>query len=113
MNIETTVTPQATVLRVSGRIDAVTAAEFDRACLAALAAGAPNLVLDFAAVRYISSAGLRCLLNAAKALGNRGGSLHLAALGGIAREVVELAGFGSLFPQHENVETALEVLFRT
>ena len=54
------------VLRPVGRIDNLTSAAFQDRLLVAARAGAADVVVDFAAVEYISSAGLRALMAASK-----------------------------------------------
>lgn len=64
--------PQVHRVRLSGRLDTVTAPELDQA-LAPLLGGTQMLVLDMAALDYISSAGLRSIFKATKALKAAGG----------------------------------------
>lgn len=105
MEIASTTHPHAVVVRVNGRIDAATAPEFERACLAGASAG--NLILDLTGVHYISSAGLRGVLSAGKAVNARSGKLHLVGLGGVVRQVFELSGLVGLFPEHPTQEAAI------
>jgi stage II sporulation protein AA (anti-sigma F factor antagonist) len=80
-----------------GRVDSTTSAALDKRLLALVAAGERRLVVDFAGVDYISSAGLRVLLTLAKKLKDAPGSLALCAMGDSVREVFSLAGFMPLF----------------
>jgi anti-sigma B factor antagonist len=107
MEIEISKIEDVTVVRASGRIDAATAPEFERQCQVALAGGGANLVLDFAGVRYISSAGLRGVLTAGKTVLARGGVLHMAALTGVVQEVFAISGFSTMFPQFPSAEDAV------
>jgi anti-anti-sigma factor len=54
------------VLRPVGRLDNVTSAEFQAKLLRAITTGAAEIVVDLAAVDYVSSGGLRALVIAAK-----------------------------------------------
>ncbi len=85
------------VIAPIGRIDSTTSEEVERALGAAMEAGERALVVDFSKVDYISSAGLRILLVAAKRLSAGKGTFELAALGESVRQVFELAGFLPLF----------------
>ncbi len=107
IQVEPTAKSNVLVVRLTGRLDAAASGEFEDACGRAFAAGAQNLVLDVSELRYVSSAGLRVILSAAKTLQSRGGTLRLAGLGGMVREVFEISGFSSLFPQYESVEAAV------
>jgi anti-anti-sigma factor len=61
--------------------------------------------VDFSGVEYISSAGLRVLLVAAKRMG--GGGLVLCALTEPVRQVFDLAGFLPLFAVEASRDGAL------
>ncbi len=96
----------ALVIRASGRIDAVTAPDFERACLELVRAGEKLVVIDFGEVRYISSAGLRSLLVIGKALQDSRGVLRFANVSGVVGQVFELSGIFSLFPRFTSTEEA-------
>lgn len=80
-----------------GRIDSTTSSALDAHLLGLAKAGSHRVVLDFAAVDYISSAGLRVMLSLAKRTKEAKGKLALAGLGDSVRQVFELAGFLPLF----------------
>lgn len=96
------------VLRPRGRLDAVTANAFADAA-AALAEAAPNagIVLDLAALDYISSAGLRVVLSTARAAKAAGGSMSLCGLRGGVAQVMSVSGFDTVLPVHPDVDAAL------
>ncbi len=85
------------VVRVSGRLDAVSTPAFEAHCQQALAEGERALILDFGALEYISSAGLRGVLAVAKSLGAEGGEVTLANARGLVREVLDISGFLRMF----------------
>ena len=58
---------------LGGRLDTHSHAELDRQLAPLLASTVPSLVLDLAALEYISSAGIRSIFRARKALAARGG----------------------------------------
>src|SRR5579864_7105381 len=66
------------VLRPEGRLDSVTSPAFQERLLTAVESGLADVVVDFSAVDYVSSAGLRGIMTAAK-LKPKG--LRLAAIG--------------------------------
>jgi len=90
-------TTGALVIAPVGRVDSVNSGELERLVATRLDAGERWLVIDMAGVEYISSAGLRVLLVAAKRLKPPAGALVLCGLGPGVRTVLELAGFMSLF----------------
>ena len=95
------------VLTVTGRMDALTAQEFEAECGRWLEAGEKRLVADLAGLDYISSAGLRSILAAAKKLKAQGGDLAFCCLAGIVAEVFAVSGFAKLLPVFPTREEAL------
>lgn len=97
MNIESTLTGNVIVAALKGRMDAVTAPDFDIWLGDRMQAGENRLVLDMTGLDYISSAGLRSLLSAAKKLKAVGGKIVLCGLGGTVAEVFSMSGFMAIF----------------
>jgi anti-anti-sigma factor len=98
------------IVSVSGRMDAVSAPDFDRRCEDWLAEGLSLFVVDFSSLEYISSAGLRSLLVLAKKLSARKGQVVIAALKDVVKEVFTISGFGGIFTLADSVEAALQRL---
>ncbi len=107
MEIATRKEGAATVVIVKGRIDAVTAPEFEKELLALMAGGDSVLVLSFNGLEYISSAGLRSILSAAKQLKAKDGKMLFAGLQGPVKDVFKISGFGSIFKIFDTEEEAL------
>ena len=97
------------VLGVDGRVDASNAAILEQKILAVIAAGENRLVIDCARLEYMSSAGLRVLLVAAKRLSNTG-KLGVAALNNQIRDVFDIAGFSSIFQIYRTPDEAVAAL---
>jgi stage II sporulation protein AA (anti-sigma F factor antagonist) len=95
------------VIAPVGRVDSVSSGELEKVVLSRIDAGARRLVLDLAGVEYISSAGLRVLLIAAKRLKEPPAALVLCGIGPGVRTVLELAGFLPLFTVELGREQAL------
>lgn len=99
------------VLSPAGRIDHATSEDFKQAMaghLARCAAGQDRLVLDFSAIEYISSAGLRVIMLAGKKAKAQGGTLVMAALSPVVAEIIEISRFHMIFSVHASVREALE-----
>jgi len=96
------------ILALAGRLDANNANVLEDKVGALLDAGEQHLVFDLARLDYISSAGLRVLLVAAKRLGAVDGQLGLAGLAPPVREVFDIAGFSSIFSIYPDVASALK-----
>jgi anti-anti-sigma factor len=88
---------EALVIAPRGRVDSVSSGELERRVITWLDRGARRMVIDLSGVEYISSAGLRVLLLAAKRLQPPQGALVLCGPGPGVLAVLELAGLTSLF----------------
>ena len=80
------------VLCPAGRIDNDTSAAFQDKLLATVGTAGASVVLDLAKVEYISSAGLRAVLQAARAARLRGGEFAVCALSDPVRKVFTMSG---------------------
>jgi anti-sigma B factor antagonist len=88
----------ARILTVHGRIDSNTAKEFGERLNGLLEAGPPCVVVDLGHLLYISSAGFRMLLIAARLADSRGARLALCAMSPDVRRLFDLGRFSQLFP---------------
>lgn len=93
-----------------GRIDSSTSDVLDAHLQRLSTAGFSNVVIDFAGVEYISSAGLRVLLTLARRVRESRGGLALASLNDSVRLVFELAGFVPLFVIEPSRASAVDTL---
>ena len=81
-------------IALEGRLDTMTAPELEVELNKSLG-GADSLVLDFSKLDYISSAGLRVLLTAHKAMVAKGG-MKITNVNEIVQEVFEVTGFADI-----------------
>ena len=88
---------QVSILGLSGRFDLEGANTFGQNIKQILASGERCLLLDFSEVSYISSAGLRELVMAAKKLASAGGLMVLTGVTGPVRNVFQLCNMESIF----------------
>jgi len=91
VNIEKIVDGKKLTIALTGRMDTTTAPELD-AELKQSVSGIKELVLDFAGLEYLSSAGLRVLLAAQKVM-NRQGSMVVKNVNETIMEIFEVTGF--------------------
>ena len=91
MTIEKTINGEALTLIVSGRLDTQTAPELENE-LDSVLSGLKELTFDFANLEYVSSAGLRVILKAQKAM-NAQGSMKLTGVNDSIMEVFDITGF--------------------
>ena len=98
-----------TVLIASGRLDFSAAAGFQSEVDKLVCAndGTTALIVECAELEYVSSAGLRVFLLAARNGQRNGRYFAVCALQHAVREVFELSGFGRLIPLHADRATAL------
>jgi anti-anti-sigma factor len=94
------------IVAITGSLDSTTAPEAQKS-LDAVVAGAKKVVLDFSSLDYISSAGLRVLLGAAKKLRGSGGTLGMFGLNQSVREVFEISGFSSILSIYQSEADAV------
>lgn len=81
-------------IAVEGRLDTMTAPELEAELRESLDT-AESLILDFGKLEYISSAGLRVLLTAHKAMAAKGG-MKVIHVNEVVREVFEVTGFSDI-----------------
>jgi anti-anti-sigma factor len=106
MQISTRTTNDISIVAIAGSLDSSTSPEAQKS-LAQVLTSAKKVVLDFSALDYISSAGLRVLLGAAKQLRASGGTLGLFGLNPSVREVFEISGFSSILSVYPSESDAL------
>ena len=110
MVIDIQVEGNAVVAAVQGRVDTVLAQGFEKELAEALSREQTRVVLDLSGLEYMSSAGLRVILSAGKAMKARGGEVRLAALRGSVQKVFQISGFLSIFKTFDTKSAALEAL---
>ena len=81
-------------LKVEGRLETTTAPELEAIVKSELD-GIRELIFDFSELEYISSAGLRVLLSAQKAM-NANGSMKVIGANEIVTEIFEVTGFSEI-----------------
>ena len=92
MNINKELTGTALTLTVSGRLDTLTAPMLEQE-IKASCGDITELTLDFQELQYISSAGLRVVLGAHKAMK---GNLVVKNVNEVVMEVFDVAGFSDI-----------------
>ena len=91
MNITKTVNDNSVYLKIEGRLDTTTAPELE-SCVNELTQSASTLTVDCDGLEYISSAGLRVILKAQKAMNAKGG-MKLIHVNEAIMEVFDITGF--------------------
>ena len=95
---------------IKGRLDADSSPEAEKVVKKALGEQTDRILFDLGELEYLSSAGLRVLLSAAKEMKRREGKIVLCALNEFVKEIFEVSGFQSLIPITDTVESGIDVL---
>jgi anti-sigma B factor antagonist len=99
-----------TIVTLEGRLDFGAAAGFQtqvERCLADAQVRRAGLIIDCAALDYVSSAGLRVFLLGARASQRAGLSFSICALKPAVREVFDLSGFSRVIAVYADRAAAL------
>jgi len=110
MNVRLEKLGPVTLVIPEGRLDFATAAAFEtqlQDVLGGAGAAPAALIIDGAALDYVSSAGLRAILLAARGSQKAGTAFALCALKPAVREVFDLSGFSQIIALHPDRATAL------
>ena len=94
MKITKNVNGNIATIALEGRLDTTTAPELEKE-LKTVIESADALTLDFGSLDYISSAGLRVLLSAHKAMSKKGG-MKVVNVNELVREVFDVTGFSDI-----------------
>ncbi|MBV9889717.1 MAG: STAS domain-containing protein, partial [Rhizobacter sp.] len=110
LQIATRQVADAVIARPSGRIDHQSAKHFEDALMPLVAQTCSrhgSLILDFSAVEYISSVGLRVLMVVAKKMRECDAQLRVAALSGIVAEIFAISRFDRILTVTATLDDAL------
>jgi anti-sigma B factor antagonist len=107
MKVQETKKGKVLVVAAQGRLDASSAGELQDKLLASIDSGETRILLDFTELDYISSAGLRILLVAAKRLKEGKGQFAICGLTDNVASVFKISGFDSIIQIFPNQGTAL------
>ena len=97
----------ATVVSVAGRVDGSNARDFEAGLMNSIGANEGTVVGDLTALEYISSAGLRVLLVAAKHLQGADRGFTLFGLSEEVAEIFTITGFDKIIKVHGDRNAAL------
>ena len=106
MDVKTRDEKEYFIVSLAGRLDIGNSAQFEANCLEWIEQGKRQIVLDFTALEYISSAGLRSILSATKKIRSLGGGLSLCGLSGLVEEVITVSGFDNILKVYADIAQA-------
>ena len=109
--VGTTQVGSATVLRLSGELDRLTAPELERALAAAQGAGGP-VIVALGDVTYLDMGGIRLLEAAARRAGDQGRPFIVVESPPVVRRVLQIVGFDRTVPMEATISEAVSRLER-
>lgn len=95
------------VLNIKGRIDASNSGQIHERIMEEIERGHHRIVVDFSQVSYISSAGLRVLIYASKAVVKNEGAFSICSVNENIEKIFQVSGLACLFDIHKNVDASL------
>jgi anti-sigma B factor antagonist len=95
-----------TLVIIQGRLDTITAGDFENKIMEILGGGVTKLLLDCSNLTYISSSGLRVFLVAQKKMLATGGILRICCLKPEIKDIFDISGFSVIFSIFSDVEKA-------
>jgi len=95
------------ILRISGRLDAVSSPTAERKVFDYIGAGQHKLLFDFSGVDYLSSAGMRMLLSVTKKLKTLSGRLIFCSVTPNVMDILKMSGFDHVLEIAQTEEEGL------
>ncbi len=92
MSIATSRLASSATLALSGRLDGLSSPELEQQVMALIASGVRAVTFDLSGLDYVSSAGLRVFIIAAKKLKSSGGSARFTSLTPAVHDVFHISG---------------------
>lgn len=101
--------PETTLIVLDGRMDLQGTQAVDQRFAFATTVHRHRILVDFSAVSFLASIGIRTLFVAARAQHQRGGKLVLFAPQPLVRKVLETAGVDQMIPIADSLDAAREL----
>lgn len=98
---------QSVVFSLKGRLDSISSSAVETKIVDSIEKGAHHVVLDFGSLDYLSSAGIRTLVQCRKAIEKKGGQVVLAAVPKPIENVLYITGFLRYFTIYDNTNSAV------
>ena len=107
MNISTRKEEAVVVIDIEGKLDTQPCEAALEYLMDALSSSPAQVLINLAPLEFVSSAGLRVILRAAKQVRSYSGELKVSGAQGVVKEVLEISGFDSLLDLHEDESQAM------
>ena len=96
------------IFRLKGRLDSNTSQGLEDELFRAISDGSKKIIVDFENLNYISSAGLRVVFKANKALLREDGRVILCSMQKFIREIFKTTGIDTFVPIFDTLDQALK-----
>ena len=100
----------ASILNLGGRIDASNSGQIHERIMDEIESGCQTVIINFSQVSYISSAGLRILIYASKAMVKQSGSFYICSINKNIEKIFQISGLTGIFDIHPDVESCLQAV---
>ncbi len=108
MQISVRTENEVKVLEFNGKLDTQGFPDAEEQLSELIEKGEMKILVNFEKLDYISSAGLRVLLIAAKQLIPGGGEIRICCLNDVVKEIFNISGFVTIFKVFGNESEALD-----
>jgi anti-sigma B factor antagonist len=95
------------VADLSGSLDTQTSGQASEEMARLIAQASSGLLVNLENLEFLSSAGLRVLLRAAKEIEAKDGKMKICQPNGVVKEVLDISGFASFLGIHDDEADAL------
>ncbi len=100
----------SSVFNLGGRIDASNSSQIHERIMDEIENGCKSMIIDFSQVSYISSAGLRILIYASKAMVKESGSFYICSINKNIEKIFQISGLTGLFDIYPDVQSCLDAV---
>ena len=107
MNVTTRDAGGIFAIDLEGKLDTQTSTQTLEEILSYLEPNPGKVLLSLNSLAFISSAGLRVILQVAKKVSGYGGALKVSGATGVVKDVMEVSGFDSMLDLYEDEAAAV------
>ncbi len=104
MDISVIKKESSNVVTITGRLDSITSSVLEERVSQYTTSPEGDIIMDFSGLEYISSAGLRVLLNISKVMQKHACNFSICNAQDHVREVFEISGFDMIIPMYNSIE---------
>ena len=113
MHLSTQTKEHYTIIAIQGRLDSITADDFQASLGMLIERGQTFLIVDCKSLEFLSSAGMRSILICAQAVKQRSGRLIFSGFSEQTVEVLEFSGIGKYLESYSQLEQAEQAMYTT